>query len=107
MTTLDPRDGYTILINTFKVKPGQADALVAALTKATEETVKKIPGFVSANLHVSLDGKQVVNYAQWRSKADFERAMQVPEFQAHVKEMHGLFESFDPVLYELRYSHGA
>ncbi|MBV8849723.1 MAG: antibiotic biosynthesis monooxygenase [Methylobacteriaceae bacterium] len=107
MTQLNPRDGHIVLINTFKVKSGKAEALLAALIKATETTVNKIPGFVSANFHVSLNGKQVVNYAQWRSKADFDRAMQVPEFQAHMKEMFELIESFDPVLYELRYSHGA
>ena len=51
-----------------------------------------------ANLHVSDDGRCVVNYAQWQSKADFEKAMQVPEFQAHMKQVKDLIESFDPVL---------
>ena len=66
-----------------------------------------MPGFVSANLHVSLDGKRVVNYAQWRSKDEFEAAMKNPQFQAHMKDVEELVESFDPVLYELRYSEQA
>jgi hypothetical protein len=24
-----------------------------------------VPGFISANLHTSLDGTRVINYAQW------------------------------------------
>jgi quinol monooxygenase YgiN len=104
MVTLNPKDGITALINTFKVKPGRADDLLKLLTKATEQTAKHVPGFVSANLHVSLDGKQVVNYAQWRSKGEFEAAMKNPQFQAHMKDVKELVESFDPVLYELRYS---
>jgi quinol monooxygenase YgiN len=104
MTALNPNDGYAVLINTFQVKPGRADDLVSLLSNATEETVQHVPGFISANLHVSEDGRRVVNYAQWRSKSDFEKAMQVPEFQAHMKQVKVLIESFDPVLYQLRYS---
>jgi hypothetical protein len=33
------------------------------------------------------------------------KAMQVPQFQAHMQEVGALIESFDPVLYQLRYSH--
>ena len=104
MTTLSPGDGLTVLINTFHVKPGRAQDLVNLLTTATEKTVKHVPGFVSANLHVSLDGKRVVNYAQWQSKAQFEAAVQDPHFKAHMKNVEELVELFEPVLYELRYS---
>jgi quinol monooxygenase YgiN len=78
--------------------------LLAVLKEATDRTVKGIPGFVSANLHVSLDGEHVVNYAEWSSKEDFERAMQNSKFQEHMNDVKQLVESFDPVLYELRYS---
>lgn len=44
-----------------------------------------MPGFVSASIHKSLDGVRVVNYAQWRSKEDFEVMMTSPEALKHMK----------------------
>jgi quinol monooxygenase YgiN len=105
MVTLDPLDGYTVLINTFHVKPGQADALAAALQAATERTIQHADGFISANVHVSEDGARVINYAQWRSKTAYEAMLKDPQSQAHFEEAQALSESFDPVLCELRYSH--
>jgi quinol monooxygenase YgiN len=104
MTALNPNDGYVVLINTFRVKPGRADDLISLLTTATENTVQHLPGFISANFHVSKDGSRVLNYAQWRSTEDFEGAMRAPQFQEHIKQVKELIDSFDPVLYELRYS---
>jgi heme-degrading monooxygenase HmoA len=40
--------------------------------------MKHAPGFVSANIHRSLDGKKVVNYAQWESKEAFEAMGKIP-----------------------------
>ena len=68
MTTLDPNDGYVILINTFKVEPDRAEELLGARSRATEHGMRRRPGFVSANLHMSQDRRHVANYAQWRSQ---------------------------------------
>lgn len=103
--TLDPAAGYAVLINTFSVEPDRADALVAALSKATEEMMGGQPGFVSANLHVSGDRRRVVNYAQWRSREDYEAMANRPEVKAHMGRLAALALSFDPVFYELRQSH--
>ena len=78
------------LINTFAVAPQRQGELVALLDAATEEVMRKLPGFVSANIHRSLDGKRVVNYAQWRSKADFEAMQKDPAAAATVLALLGL-----------------
>ena len=106
MTTLDPNDGYVTLINTFEVKPERADELAELLHHASE-VMSMLPGFVSANLHVSEDKTRVVNYAQWRTKADLEAMYRNPEAQPHMKTAADLAESYDPVLYTLRFSDGA
>jgi hypothetical protein len=54
---------------------------------------------------VSDDGARVINYAQWRSRADYEAMRKTPGSQAHFQEAQALSDSFDPVLCELRYSH--
>jgi quinol monooxygenase YgiN len=102
--TLNPRDGYAVLINTFHVKPGRAEDLALVLKVATEETIRHAPGFISASVHVSDDGKRVINYAQWRSKADYEAMRQTSGSAGHFEKAQALSESFDPVLCQLRYS---
>ena len=103
MTTLDPNNNYVTLINTFQVKPECADELAELLHHASA-VMRNVPGFVSANLHVSEDKTRVVNYAQWRAKSDLEAMYRNPEAQPHLKSAADLAESYDPVLYTLRYS---
>ena len=102
MTNLDPRDGYLILINTFEVSPENADKLAEVLHQASGP-IGRMPGFVSANLHVSADRTRVVNYAQWRSREDFDAFLKNPDAQPHMKEAADLAVSYDPVFYDLRY----
>jgi hypothetical protein len=45
MVTLDPQSGDLVLINTFTVDPDKADALLSALSKATENGMKQRPRF--------------------------------------------------------------
>ena len=104
MTTLDPADGYVVLINTFTVEPERADELVAELSRATAEHMRHRPGFVSANLHVSRDRRRVANYAQWRSQADLDAMMADPEARAHMGKAAKITTSFDPGYYALRES---
>jgi quinol monooxygenase YgiN len=70
------------------------------LVEATEKTMKHVPGFVSANIHKSLDGVRVVNYAQWRKREDFEAMMKNPEAQKHMKPISEMAK-FDAQLYEV------
>jgi quinol monooxygenase YgiN len=75
------------LINVFTVETANQQKVLDLLVDATEKTMKNLPGFVSASIHKSLDGVRVVNYAQWRSQADFEAMTKNPEAQAHMKPL--------------------
>jgi quinol monooxygenase YgiN len=107
MTTLDATDGYLVMINTFSVDPARADELIAALSHATEFGMRQRPGFVSANLHISHDKRHVANYAQWRSKDDLDAMLKDPSAQVHMRRAAGIANSFTPIYYELRETHGA
>ena len=102
MTHLDPKDGHMVLINTFTVARENADALLAELHHATESRIRYVRGFVSANLHVSEDRRHVTNYAQWRSRADYDAFLRDPATREHLKAAADVAVSFDPVIYELR-----
>lgn len=84
------------------VAPEKAEDLLAALKAAPEEVFVRQPGFISANLHMSRDRHRIVNYAQWRSKEDYDSMSKNPEIQTHMKACGALTESFDPVDYDLR-----
>src|SRR6202451_207624 len=85
MPTISQEKKGAKLINVFTVEPGNQQKVVDMLVETTEKAMKHIPGFVSASIHKSLDGVRVVNYAQWRSKEDWEAMMDSPEAQKHMK----------------------
>ena len=93
------RDVLT-LVNVFSVRPENQQKLVDMLVEATDETMKKMPGFISASIHRSLDGTKVVNYAQWRSKTDFDAMRQNPAAQPHMAAVAAI-ATFDPILCEV------
>ncbi len=98
------RDGDVVtLINVFTVMPENQQRLLDLLVGATGTVMNRLPGFVSANLHKSLDGTRVVNYAQWRSREAFEAMLEDPEAMVHMKEAAKIAEKFEPHLYEVSF----
>jgi Antibiotic biosynthesis monooxygenase len=63
-------DGLSTLINIFDTSPARQQQLVETWITAGEPFTHH-PGFVAAALHRSTDGTRVVNYAHWRSAADW------------------------------------
>jgi hypothetical protein len=90
----------TTLFNVWTTTPAQIDSLYEVLRGVTEDLVRKRPGFVSANVHLSRDRERLVNYAQWESvetwramladpacRARNERAMTLGTPEPHVYEV--------------------
>ncbi len=102
MTTLDTADGYLVLINKFTVEPDRAEELLGALSRATEQGMRQMPGFVSANLHISKDKRYVTNYVQWRSQSDLDAMRSAPKAREHMTAIAKIALSFEPIYYELR-----
>jgi quinol monooxygenase YgiN len=89
-----------VLINVFTVAPANQQRLVEILTAATETTVNRAEGFISATLHRSLDGTKVTMYAQWRSMADYQAMRADPAPRPFFEEALSI-ASFDPGIYEV------
>jgi antibiotic biosynthesis monooxygenase (ABM) superfamily enzyme len=102
-TTISQNADLVTLVNVFKVKPNHQQQLVDMLIEATEEVMKDLPGFVSANIHKSLDGEWVTNYAQWKSVEDFRGIFKNPDALKHMPKIGEIAES-SPVLYEVCYT---
>ena len=95
------REGNLVtLINVFETKPEQQQALIDQWIRFTEE-VKVEPGMIGAALHRSTDGTRVVNYAQWRSGADWDSFLK--KYREQFATFGPLSERIDPHLYEVVY----
>lgn len=105
VAVIDPSHPGVTLVNVYEVAPEQQAELTALLAKATEEVMRRFPGFVSVSIHRSFDGTRVVNYAQWASKEDIEQVMKHPEAQAQFRQFASLAKSVSPALYEVSSVH--
>jgi quinol monooxygenase YgiN len=100
MTIIEKGNRVLTLINVFTVEPENQQKLMTLLIEATEQTMMNLPGFVSANIHRSLDGKRVVNYAQWENMAAFQAMLKNPEAIPHMQAAAALAK-FEPILCEV------
>ncbi|WP_216825409.1 antibiotic biosynthesis monooxygenase [Kiloniella sp. EL199] len=71
-TKIDPETDILTMINILTPVDGDQEALITQLELALQKTMIHEPGFISGNVHRSLDSKHVVNYAQWQDKASLE-----------------------------------
>jgi quinol monooxygenase YgiN len=88
-----------VLINVFTVAPQDQQQLINLLTRATDGSVDREPGFISATLHRSLDGTKVTMYAKWKDAASYnamrhrparpflEQAIQIAKFEPAMYEV--------------------
>ena len=90
MSAITAHADHATLINVFTVEPDRARQLVDLLTKATEDVMQHIDGFISANIHLSTDGTRVVNYAQWRSEEHFRAMHGNPKVHPHFADIRAI-----------------
>ena len=97
MTEIRQNTTIVTLINVFAVAPENQQRLADVLVEATATVMKKLPGFISANIHKSLDGTHVVNYAQWRSQEDFEKMLANSDAIPHMQQATEIAISIEPL----------
>ena len=105
MTTIDSSTKICTLINVFTVEPEKHLELFQLLMQATETTMCEIPGYISANLHISDDKKTITNYAQWASLADFLSMLKNEEAQVHMKKAASIAREIKSVTYNEVWTH--
>jgi quinol monooxygenase YgiN len=105
-TTIRAGAPVVTFVNVFTVAPEQQQELVGLLSAFVEETVRGMPGFVSANLHRSLDGRRVVNYAQWESAETLRAMLAHPDSRAHLQRISAVGQG-DPTICEVVSVHPA
>jgi len=102
MPTIEANKGVVTQVNVFKVKPENQQALIDLLIESAN-AVKEMPGWISASIHVSHEGGQVVNYAQ---SANMEAQRQIVEklrCEGYLDRNKRLAEAH-PALYDVVYT---
>jgi quinol monooxygenase YgiN len=100
MNQTSDKSSVVTLINVFTVDPANQQRLVDLLTRATDGSVKRAPGFISSTLHRSTDGTKVAMYAQWRSVKDYQVMRQDPGPLPFLEEALTIAK-FEPGIYEV------
>lgn len=100
VTTITTDQPVVTLINVFTVEPENQQDLLERWQRATDEVMRRFPGFVSANIHRSFDGTKIINYAQWRSREAFQTMLSDPAAAPHFAELRALAHS-EPMLCEV------
>jgi quinol monooxygenase YgiN len=75
MPSIEVGNGIVTHINVFTVAPERQDELVQSLVE-TVQAARAMPGWISASIHRSLDGRQVTNYVQFESREAAQRVTQ-------------------------------
>jgi quinol monooxygenase YgiN len=100
MITITKERKIITLINVFTIAPAKQQELITLLTRATDSSLRDVPGFISASLHRSLDGTKVTMYAQWRSVEDYQAMRQNAAAVPYLQQALAI-ATFDPGMYEV------
>jgi heme-degrading monooxygenase HmoA len=74
---LDMEDGFFHFINVFRLTPSKREDFVRYFEHLTH-LVRVQPGYVSANLLISLDGCHAANIGQFQTRQDFQAIFRKP-----------------------------
>jgi heme-degrading monooxygenase HmoA len=93
----DPSSAIT-LINTYNCQPERQAEVMEALRDLTK-AAQRLPGFRSARLHRSVNGRHVVNYAEWDSVDAWRAMVRDPSVQPVMSRLVSL-ATFEPHTYQ-------
>ncbi|MBD9440061.1 antibiotic biosynthesis monooxygenase family protein [Pseudomonas sp. PDM04] len=92
---IEEGDTFTQIVR-FDVPADKQLELIDAIAGEVERWIRHRPGFISSTFHASFDGRHVVNYAQWKSRADFEGFTHDPETKHLQKAIRAVALSLEP-----------
>lgn len=94
-------------IITIEVKPENRDALLALMTRETEEVVGHLPGYVAASLATIAEATKIVNYSQWETRQAWSAAMRDrEEVEPFARKVRELADSIDRIEYDVGFTDG-
>ena len=86
-------------ITIVEPEPGKQAEAVSLMAERARFMARQ-PGFMSIELHRSLDGTRIVNCIRWESRELLQSAHRSPEFRQEWSRFDSLTDDIDPQLYE-------
>jgi heme-degrading monooxygenase HmoA len=84
MPIIEAANGVVTHINVFTVPREKQQLLVDSLI-ATVNAARTVPGWISASIHRSFDGTQVINYVQFESHEAAQAVLRHIAAEGHLK----------------------
>jgi hypothetical protein len=89
------------LVNVFTAPPGGHATFAEAQTGEYRRLRGQVPGSLSANLHVGLDGRTLANVAQYRTLDEYRVWIQSDLMRDHALVIRHLIERSEPGMYRV------
>jgi hypothetical protein len=102
VSKIEISQGVVTHINVFTTSPDKQQQLVDSLIE-TVNAAKTVPGWLSASIHRSFDGRQVVNYVQFASHKAAQAVLRHIAATGHLRK-NLAFGSVAPGQYEVAYT---
>ena len=102
MPTIEAKTGVVTHINVFTVPADKQQQLVDQLIE-TVNAARQVPGWISASIHRSPDGKHVANYVQYESQAAADAVLRHLAAEGHLQRNTAL-GTVAPGQYEVVYT---
>ena len=100
---IEANSGVVTHINVFTVLPENQQALADSLIE-TVKAASTVPGWISASVHKSFDGRQVTNYVQFESQAAAQAVLRHLAAGGYLQRNTGLAPSVAPGQYEVAFT---
>lgn len=97
----------TIYIDLFEVEPENQQKVADILVQLTDQLIKKQPGYVSATIYQSTDGKKVINIGKWKSEDEFRAILKNKEIYSTIMKAVALSKNFTPAGFKTAYDNKA
>jgi heme-degrading monooxygenase HmoA len=94
------------LVNLFTVEPEKQQSAATKVAEIYRTIVSQQPGFISAKVHMSLDGAKVVAIALWQPEAALNAMKQTSEFHNSLTSLQGEIISAEPHSFKAMYTVG-
>ncbi len=75
------------LVNVFTVEAAKLSSLLDVLRDGTETFFSHMPGFVSSSVLTAKNGRQAINYSQWKSANDIAAFRKDPRFAPYLQRL--------------------
>jgi heme-degrading monooxygenase HmoA len=75
------------LVNVFTVEAAKLSSLLDVLREGTETFFSQMPGFVSSSVLTAKNGRQAINYSQWKNANDIAAFRKDPRFAPYLQRL--------------------